>query len=240
MRYRLAIYTIPSFSHPLGNARTRRGPRFIPLPFEGRCRSPSFNGYCITQDNDLPLRPHSSPLSLPFHLSAASPINTPPQRTANNRALLPTRAASGPGYVYTLARSQPTATRAPSRGIGYPVRTNHTRGYHRTERPCRVHGFTVKTRRLFCDGPPYGSMYSGQGDGVGKFVRVLVEGGVEVAELRASRMSVLRACWVLVLVVRRGKSWRGTVRPSSPSPWPPVLLLRELPRSLPSASEAAH
>ena len=52
---------------------------------------------------------------------------------------------------------------------------------------------------------------------------------------------VLRACWVLVPVVRRGKSWRGTVRPSSsPSPWPPALLLREHPRSLPSASKAAH
>ena len=28
----------------------------------------------------------------------------------------------------------------------------------------------------FCDGPPYGSMHSGQGDAVGEFVRLLVEG----------------------------------------------------------------
>ena len=34
---------------------------------------------------------------------------------------------------------------------------------------------SIKTRRLFCDGP-HGSTHSGQGDVVGAFVRVLVEG----------------------------------------------------------------
>ena len=45
----------------------------------------------------------------------------------------------------------------------------------------RIHSkkawLSIKTRRLFCDGPPYGSMYFAQGDVVGEFARVLVEGG---------------------------------------------------------------
>jgi len=56
------------------------------------------------------MAPHPNP-----HPQA--PLKLPP-RTANNRVLLPTRTASRPGYVYTLARSQPTA--APSRESGIP------------------------------------------------------------------------------------------------------------------------
>jgi len=79
--------------------------------------------------------------------------------------------------VYTLARSQPTAARAPSRELG----TSPAPDIHEGTIVLSVRvGFTdapIKTRRLFCDGPPYGSMHSGQGDVVGEFVRVLVGGG---------------------------------------------------------------
>jgi len=70
-----------------------------------------------------------APPSLPFQLSSASPTNTPPQRTANNRALLPTRAAGKPGVC---VHPSPFAA--------------HGDSYHRTERPCRVHGFTASRR----------------------------------------------------------------------------------------------
>jgi len=46
-------------------------------------------------------------------------------------------------------------------------------------------------------------------------IRTQAGTSTHVAELRASQMSLLPACWVLVVVVRRGKSWRGTVRPLS-------------------------
>ena len=76
--------------------------------------------------------------------------NSPPQAPLTPRPNSPQTIApfslpalrAGLRYVYTLARSQPTATRAPSRGIGYPVRTDHTRGHHRTERLSVCVGFT--------------------------------------------------------------------------------------------------
>jgi len=74
------------------------------------------------------------------------PNPPPPQRTANTRALLPTRTASRPGVC---VRPCPFAAHGGSRAgsrIMYPVRAEHTRGYHHTERPRRVHGRTARRR----------------------------------------------------------------------------------------------
>ena len=66
-----------------------------------------FNRRCIAQDNDLPLHPHTSPPSFPFQLSSGSPTKTHLLRTANNRAILPTRAASRPGVCTPLPVRSP-------------------------------------------------------------------------------------------------------------------------------------
>ena len=81
--------------------------------------------------------------------------------------------------MYIRSCSQPTAARAPSRelGISFAMRAPPFRasasGSRTYSKKARL---SIKTRQLFCDGPLYGSMHSGQGDVVGAFVRVLVEG----------------------------------------------------------------
>ena len=105
---------------------------------------PPFNWHCITQDNGLPLHPYTSPPSFLSQLPSASTTKTPPQRTANNHALLPTRTAGRPRV---LVRPCPFAAHGGSRAVSritYPVRAGHTRGYHHTERPRRVHGRTAR------------------------------------------------------------------------------------------------
>jgi len=103
------------------------------------------------------------PPSFPPQPLSANPAKTPPLRTANNPILLPTSAASWPGVcVHPCSFAAHSGSRAVSR-IGYPLCARHPRRYLRTRRPRRVHGRTER-RRLICDGPPYGSMHSGQGD----------------------------------------------------------------------------
>ena len=103
--------------------------RFSTHPSSFGERPPPFNRFCTT----------SQP-------SSASPTKIPLLRTANNRVLLPTRAASRLGVcVHPCPFAAHGGSRAVSR-IMYPVRAGPTRGYHHTERPRRVHGRTARRR----------------------------------------------------------------------------------------------
>jgi len=144
---------------------------------------PSFNGYDTAQDNDLPLHPHTSP---PF-----IPIPNPPQAQLKLHPYAPQIIApfSLPalrvnlGYVYTLPvrGPQPLGRRLVKR-VPRPRQTYvRAPSFWASVSGSRMHSkkarLSIKTRRLFCDSPPYGSIHSGQGDVVGEFVQVLVEGG---------------------------------------------------------------
>jgi len=138
--------------------------RFSTHPSSFGERPPPFNRFCTT----------SQP-------SSASPTNTPlyaPQTIASFS--LPVLQV-GLGHVYTLARSQPTAARAPSRDRvsclhqTYMRVSSHRASSSASQTYSRKAGLLIKIRRLFATVLYMEVRIVGKGRGWG-VVRVLVEG----------------------------------------------------------------
>jgi len=128
--------------------------------------------------------PHTITLSFPPKSSSVSPAIIPPCAPQTIAPFSLPALQAGLGHVYILARSQPTAARAPSRESDISFAPDIREGITVLS-VCVPHSkkarLSIKIRRLFCNDAAYGSLHSGQRDGCGDCTST--SGGGRVVEL---------------------------------------------------------
>jgi len=141
-----------------------------------------FTRHCITQDNDLPFHPRTSPLHPHPNSPPQAPLKLPPYAPQTIAPFSLPALRAGLGNVYTLTRLQRRTVRAPSRESGTPSAPDTYEGtivlsvrvgFMETQQE----GEDIDQNSTVILGRSTIRKYaSGQGDMVGEFVRVLLKG----------------------------------------------------------------